>query len=516
MLATLCLAATLAAAVHGSQAAPHDTSRGPGGDSALVAYARAHPDDVRDTLRLDFIAAASDTLPTESLAAATRLATAYAAAWRDSFLLKRVALFTSWTPSQRRLKVTIDSLRRAGNDALSRTGLRAALGDWHESLQCAKALGDSAGVAAALGNIGAGFFTSGDVDSAALYLSRARDLSGRIGDYRTQGNAVGTLASLTAQRGDLRGAAQLYAEASVIRLRTGDARGAAADQNNLGLVAQQLGDLDGARRAFEEALAANRRGGRDEPAAVNLVNLGNLASRAGESVVAEGRYRAALALYGAHGDRVDAASVLRALGLLDLDRGEYPAALSRFVAALAVYQQTGPPADVVTVRRDIASVHAAMGNLQGAVLQLGAAEQLAAGRRTEPRVLADLALDRADLAVRFNTFDEADRQYARAGTLYRQLGDATGQAAADQGRGILLLARDDYAGAQPILEGALHAQEIAGDARSAALTRLQIGYAQLQRGDTAGARRTLTRARDTLRGVGDAVGEAVALGRSAN
>jgi len=482
-----------------------------GSDSVLVARVRDRPDDVRDALRRLFRQAVSDTQPDAALAAARRLAQAYAVAWRDSFLLRRVTQFESWSASQRGEKVAADSLRLAGNEALGRSGVNAALRLWRESLRRCVGLGDSAGVGAALGNIGAGFYRSGDFDSAAVYLERARATAARVGDHRTEGNAAGVLASLHADRGELRTSAELYARAAEIRSLTGDDRGAAADRNNLGLISQSLGDVDEARRAFSEALRSNRSAGRDEPAAVNLINLGNLASLEGDYPNAAVHYHEALALYRTLENRVGSAAVLHDLGLLDLQRGAYRPALATLSQALTIYRVTGPLVDEVAVRRDIATAHAAMGNLQGALTELGRAERLVPSGAA-PGLLAQLALARADLAVQFNAFPEAERQYKRAVQLSRRAGDGRGAGDAERGLGLLLLLRDDHPRAQDRLESALHTEELAGDARSVALTRLLLGYAQALRGDTGGARASLTRARSQLHALGDASSEAAALG----
>ena len=481
-----------------------------GTDSALVARSRAAPDAVREALRGLFVSAASAADSSEAfLERARRMARAYAVAWRDSFLIRQVTRFESFSPAERRLKVTADSLRLAGNAAAGRLGMVAATGLWRQSLVRCEALADTAGMAAALGNIGAGFYAAGELDSAVAYFTRARSLAEAVGDFRTLGNAVGALANVGRDRGDLRAAGDLYGQAAEIRARTGDTRGAAADRNNLGMIAQALGDLDGARRAFEEALALNRRHQRAEPAALNLVNLGNVATIAGEYAAAAASYREALGSYRDQGNRVGEALALRNLGLLALRRGEYRGAMVMLSEALAVYHETGPVVEAVAVRRDLASVRAAMGDLQGARGELRRAEQLAAaGGPTGAAVLAPLALARADLAVQFNSLAEADREYLRAEALFRRAGDLAGRAEARQGRGLLLLRRERYGPAQQALEGALRVQETVGDPRPAAVTRLLLGAVQRRRGDTASARRSLTLALDTLRVIGDAVGEA--------
>ncbi|HEX9705767.1 MAG TPA: CHAT domain-containing tetratricopeptide repeat protein [Gemmatimonadales bacterium] len=481
-----------------------------GSDSALVELVRRRPDDARDALR-DLLAAVvrdvSESGRAAWLAVAGRLADAVAVAWQDSFLVRQVARFGSLSPAEQKAKVAADSTRLAGNATLGSAGVSAAMRAWRESLRRFAGLGDTAGMAAALGNVGAGFYLAQEYDSAEAHLERSRALATAVGDYRTTGNALGTLGSVSKDRGDLRRATELYARASELRERIGDARGLASDKNNLGLIAEELGDLAGARRAYEQALAANRGAGRAEPAATNLVNLGNVASLEGDYAEAAARYREALAIYRERRNRPDIAFVLHNLGLLAMRRGDFPAAVAALSEAAGIYRRTGPAADEIAVRSDLATARAAMGDLQGSRTELQRAEGLAGAELT-----AGLALARADLAVQFNQLAEGERHYARAERLARAAGHDESRAAAQQGLGLVLLIRGNHPGAQTALELALQAQERSGDARAAAATRLLIGYTQRQRGDTAVARRNLVQALDTLRALGDAAGEATALG----
>jgi CHAT domain-containing protein len=478
-----------------------------GPDSALVDAARRHPDDTREALRR-LLAEGAGGAP---LTSAERLAGAYATAWRDSFLVRQVERFRSLSLPDRAAKVAADSLRLAGNAALGGAGVAAAMRAWRESLRRFDLLADSAGMAAALGNVGVGFYRSEELDSAEAYLARSRGVAEAIGDYRTAGNAVGTLGSVSKDRGDLRRATELYTLASALRERTGDSRGLAADRNNLGLIAEELGDLAGARRAYEAALAANRSAGRAVPAAANLENLGNVASLEGDYARAAARYREALAIYRDAGNRLDAAQVLHNLGLLAMRRGDYPAAVTTLLEAAGIYRRLGPAADEVAVRQDLANARAAAGDLQGARGELQRAERLGGAEGS-----AGLALARGDLAVQFNRLPEAEREYARAERLAR--GDETDEirAAAQQGVGLVLLIRESYPRAVAALQLALRTQEGTGDRRAAALTRLLMGYAQRESSDTAAARRSLGQALDTLHSLGDAAGEAAALGAVAD
>lgn len=487
-------------------------------ESVLVLETRARPLVVREALS-EALTQAVKAAPADrgdALAAARRLALAYAVAWSDSFLVREVQRFTGWSPARRTAKVWVDSMRRAGIATFGRDGPSAAVKTWRRALSRATANGDSAGIAAVLGNIGAGLSQDGRLDSAETYLERARALARVIGDIRVEANAVGALGGVSEDRGNLSAARERYTQALTLRARIGDSRGIAADHNNLGLLAQTTGDVDEAGRQFESALALNRRDGRDEVAATNLVNIAGLASLAGDFARAEALYRDALTTWRVRGLWADAADALHGLGQLELRRGDYAAAREALHEALTIYARTGPLADALAVQRDLAGALAAQGDLQGALDQLRRAQGDADSARSAPAVRGGIALARADLAVQLNTLAEADQLYARAQLLYRQAGDPAGEAGAREGRGALLLVREDYAGAQVLLEGALRTQLAAGNHRAAALTRLSLARVSRARGDTAAARRELVQATADLERVGDPVGAAAALGELAD
>jgi CHAT domain-containing protein/Tfp pilus assembly protein PilF len=480
--------------------------------TSLVDAVRDYPDDSREVVRLLLIEAGRPRVggADSSLALARRVGRAYAAAWEDSFPLAQVTRFARMTARERAAKLASDSVRRAGNAAQGRAGVEAALTLWREALRRSTVISDTAGIAAALGNIGAGMYRLAELDSAEAYLDSARTLAESVGDRRTAVNALNTLGSVAKDRGDRRRAQVMYSRALDLRSRIGDMRGAAADHNNLGLLSAELGEIDEARTHYEEALSLARRHGHDEPAAAALLNLGNAASVEGEYVDASRRYAEALTIYRASGNEVDAALVLHNLGLLALRRGDYGTARARLTEALAIFARAGTTADMVLVRRDLASVAVAAGDLRGASTQLQRAEQLARGE-ADPELIAGVALARADLATQLNSFAEAEQQYGRAELLYRRAGMGVEQAEAQQGLAMLLNERRQYTRALALLRAAARTQSSTGDRRPAALTLLMIGHVQHRQGDLAAGRRTLEQATDSLRALGDAVGEAAAL-----
>jgi CHAT domain-containing protein/Tfp pilus assembly protein PilF len=485
----------------------------PGGNEQAIALAaQEHPDTLRLALARTFarLTAGDDEARAAEFATARRLADAHARAWADSFLVHEVARFERWSPEQRISRVAADSLRLAGIDVIGREGVTAAMALWREALERVSPV-DTAGRAAALASVGAGFYRAGEHDSATAYLTRSLRLAGSIGDHRTLGTATGILASVSKDAGDLLRAATLYQEAASIRQRTGDWRGLAADHNNLGLISRALGDHDEARHAFERALDLNRREGHRRPSALNLTNLGDIASLRGEYARADSLYGEALAINRADGDIAETGFVLHDLGLLATRRGQYTRALELLAEALSTHEQSGALLDAVAVRHDLAAVHAATGNFQAALHTLDQARRDADALSDATELQASLALRRADLAVQLGAFAEADAAFALAESLYAAISDDAGAAEAQHGRALLLHLRGDHAGALRLLELAARTHAITGDRRATALGQLLIGQVRGESGDTASARQTLTAARETLRSVGDVVGEAVAL-----
>jgi CHAT domain-containing protein/tetratricopeptide (TPR) repeat protein len=486
-----------------------------GFDSALSSYVAERPDEAREALRQLLIRStgpisAADRLT--HLGAAKRVAAAFAVAWEDSFLVNQVAWFRTRAPHEQRTWAQADSIHREGIEAAYRDGPQVAIHHWRESLRLRASLHDSAGVAASLASIGGGLYLAGVLDSASVYLERARRVAETVGDHRIAGNAVVNLGSILYARGDLRRATERYEEALTIHRGIGDARGMAADYNNLGLIAEDLEDLEAARDAYEAALALNRKHEHSSAAADNLLNLGNIEGAEGNYAKAAAQYLDALSIYRRLDEPLNEALVLHNLGLLNVRRGDYPGAARQLSDARDLYQGMGETAEAISTGRALADVHAAKGDLQTAVRTLHEAETLARSDEMATTLRAGLALSRADLAVRFNRLADAERDYALANRLYREDDNPTGQAEAQQGQGVLLLIRGDYSDARELLDLALQTQRRSGNTRSAAWTNVLMAIAEEELGDTTGARLNLEEAVKAFRHLRDATSEAAALG----
>src|SRR5207245_899300 len=349
----------------------------------------ARPDDVRDALRqLLALAGSADTSP-QHLVAADHLAAAYAAAWRDSFLLRQVSRFRAWSPDGRRAKVAADSLRLAGNKALGQSGVVAALRLWRESVRRAAGIGDTAGVAAGAGDRGKGFYERGERAGggacgapraanrhagrrgpAALNLVNLANLAALSGEpeaaagryrealalYRAEDDRPGAaevwhdIGLLRSNRGDYAGAVAALTASLAIYEVTGPAHEVAAVRRDLADVRAATGDLQGARRELERAETALRRVG--DPDAELLARLaltrGDLAVLLNGSAEADRAYVEAQGLYHRANDGAGEAEAVQGRGYLFLLREEYTRARDVLEQALREQASADPRTRAVT------------------------------------------------------------------------------------------------------------------------------------------------------------------------
>jgi CHAT domain-containing protein len=486
-----------------------------GGESLLHRRAQADPEAALQQLR-DLLARSLTNPTTEGarLDSATQLAAVIAAVSGDSFPIIQVAGFRDWPRARRLEKVAADSLRRAGNKALSRRGAGAAIRLWRASITRAAAAADTAGLAAGLGNLGAGFSVAGRNDSAEVYLERSRRLAQLAGDRRTLGNALGLLASVAKDRGELRRAQDLYLEATGVRESVGDTRGLAADLNDSGLVAQELGDLQSAEELYRRALALNERYGRPGQRAANLLNLANLATLRGDYPAAAVRYQEALSIRAERGERWEEGTILHNLGLLATRRGAFGEAVTALIRALAIFRSLEAEEDASWTLLALANVHLSMGDVHGALSELARADSVTS--RSGGAARAEWALAGAELSMALNDLAGSERHYRTAARLYRDNGDLAGRAAADEGMALLYLSRDQPARARSLLERAKVLRKAAGDRRALAMTLVLQGYTARVTGDKAVASGFYAEALASFRQLGDPAGEAVALEAAAD
>jgi tetratricopeptide (TPR) repeat protein len=190
---------------------------------------------------------------------------------------------------------------------------------------------------------------AGALDTAARLAYKQGDLAAAdllyhksLAQHRDLGNtpgialALGGLGNLARMNQDLAEAGTYYEEALALRRAAGDQMGIASTLYLLGKVAGGQGDLEAAARRFSESLALCREIGDDEGVGYALEALGLLAFTRGNYPQAVEHTAAAAAVYREHSTKANLADALDALGWLTAHTGDYGRAAALLEEAVAL------------------------------------------------------------------------------------------------------------------------------------------------------------------------------------
>jgi predicted ATPase/transcriptional regulator with XRE-family HTH domain len=233
--------------------------------------------------------------------------------WDDQALALRLATATTWfwlrrgyfTDAQRLPRLLSSSEGQPGelraSALIAAARLAALTGEWDaqsrynaESLRIFSGLGDAAGVAGAITDIGTAYWEQGRLDQAEAHLQEGLRLFKALGDSAKVGNTLLPLACVFRDKGDFTTARPLFDEALRLCRAAGDHLGTAHALNNLGWLELYAGEADAARGLAEGSLAIRRALGLPQAAAVSETLLGKVALSTGEFEVANARFNASL------------------------------------------------------------------------------------------------------------------------------------------------------------------------------------------------------------------------------
>jgi len=268
----------------------------------------------------------------------------------------------------------------------------------------------------------------------------------------------------------------------------------------LGDVRRKRGDPAGATAAFVQALAAAGAAGIDRLAGEALRQLGLVDYFDGRLHSAEQRFRSAHELAVRVGDARGAGWALQHLAWSATTRGDYEladAVLEQAAELFAGLEDTGGLSWVAGTEgfvRLLQGRFAEARELAGSVLPLGEA----AGERWG--VAALLTID-AIAAAETGDLPTAEREAEAACERFAVLGDGWGQSLALIAAGMTARGGDDPDRAVALLSEAVQRSETGGHPLTASLALVTMGYAQLDRGDLAGARDCAERSSTLLSGL---------------
>jgi tetratricopeptide (TPR) repeat protein len=323
-------------------------------------------------------------------------------------------------------------------------------GPWPEALAlhtkavaAARALGDHAGQAAALTQLGIIQNLTGDCPGALATLEQASQLYQELGDLLGQANIL-------TQTGDVRGFVDDYLGAvddlgHALRLyqQLGDRLGQANALSQRGDIRRYTGDYPGAVPDLERALRLYRELGNPTGEGSVLISLGNTQRLTGDFASATQNLEEALRLYGHLGQQLGRANTLSELGELRRLTGDYPGAARYLEQGLRIYQSLGNQMGQANAQVWLGSVRHAAGDLPAAARSLEAG--ISAFRRIGSRGSEAWALNRyAAVVTASGDLTHAEAIYLEALRLARETGQSDDEAYALEGSGECRLRRGEH------------------------------------------------------------------------
>ncbi len=238
----------------------------------------------------------------------------------------------------------------------------------------------------------------GEPDKAIADDTRARDLWLAAGDARHAAVALHGIAQYQSDKGDLQGARKSYEEALTEFRRIGANWDVASCSHNLGLAFFEQGDLEQARRHLQDALRIQRDLKDERGVSADLDDLGSVAMSAGDLPAAKQMNEESLRGFREIGDKRGQSITLVNLGEVLYHQGDLAGAAEKYGQAMAIQKELSFKTGLAFSLVDIARVLTAQDRLDEA---LSSAQQSVALREQnkEENYLAESDLQLAEIAL---------------------------------------------------------------------------------------------------------------------
>jgi predicted ATPase/class 3 adenylate cyclase len=206
-----------------------------------------------------------------------------------------------------------------------------------------------------------------DTREAKRLLDEYVELQRSLGDDAGMAMALKDLGNVRSDEGDVTGARELYEQSLQLWEKTGDREGIAATLNNLGYMASLQGDIDGATKAFAKCIELFREIGDKQGVARGLMNQGAALREKGRLVEAAETLRASLGLWTELGDQWDVSDCLDDLAAVYVKQEDFSVAATLYGGAEAIREAIGaqrPPMEETTYSGWLETTRAGLGDAE--------------------------------------------------------------------------------------------------------------------------------------------------------
>ncbi|MGB3535671.1 MAG: CHAT domain-containing tetratricopeptide repeat protein, partial [Microcoleaceae cyanobacterium] len=216
---------------------------------------------------------------------------------------------------------------------------QTALDFYNQSLRLRREVGDKAGEATTLNNIGAVYDALGDKQQALEKYNQSLPLRREVGDKAGEATTLNNIGFVYDDLGDKQQALEKYNQSLPLWQQVGDKAGEAATLNNIGKVYSDLGDKQRALSFYNQSLPL--RGEVEDKAGVatTLNNIGKVYDDLGDKQQALSFYNQSLPLLREVGDKAGEAGSLFNFAILKRSQGNLTEALTDMELAIKIIEE---------------------------------------------------------------------------------------------------------------------------------------------------------------------------------
>ncbi|PLZ22165.1 hypothetical protein CBP30_06390, partial [Fischerella thermalis WC157] len=244
---------------------------------------------------------------------------------------------------------------------------RQALKFHQQALEIHKAIGNQAGEAAALNNIGGVYDNLSQYPQALESYQQALEISKAIGKRAGAATTLSNIGQTYTHLSQYAKALEFYQQALEIKKAIGNKDGEASSLNNIGLIHHKLADYLKALELHQQALKIAKAVGNRNLESTTLNNIGVVYSDLGKSSQALKFHHQALEIRKAIGNRDGEMASIHNMGSVYNQLGEYLRALESYKQALEIAKAIGNRAGEGTIFNSIGGVYDNVGEYSQAL-----------------------------------------------------------------------------------------------------------------------------------------------------
>ncbi len=370
----------------------------------------------------------------------------------------------------------VREINRQGNSLRVQGNYPEALARFRLTQTIAEQIGDKAGIASTLNNIGAVHWLQGNYAQALEHFQKSLPMSEAVGDKAEFGSTLNNIGLVHLNQGNYAQALEYFQKSLAMREALGDKAGFGGSLSNIGLVQLNQGNFAQALEHFQKSLELYEALGDKARIAIVLYNIGLVHRNQGNYAQALEYSEKCLATSEALGNKDGIARALNSIGVVHYLQGNYEQALEIYQKSLAMREALGDKAGIAVTLINIGRVHDSQGNyvLALEIYQKSLALYEAIGNKDGiARTLTNIG----NVHYGQGNFAQALEIYQKSLTLSEALGNKDGIARILNNIGNVHYWQGNYAQALEIYQKSLAMREALGDKAGVSSTLTDMGNA---------------------------------------